>query len=241
MKIKYDLKTNKILLITTIVSAVIFLLAIIGIFIEIQGTEIAVLFALYIGGGLFLFSALNLFAGVCYIRRLKLHGYEIPYNKNEYNDDLRNVPCNKEQNTISDVNKGSRLLSRVYFAVFILAGIWNTYYIVHWYHLIKDNSVFLLVIQIILDLWWLILSIKCYKQTNNKKYKDDVELNFDKKERIPIENGIILCVILLCTTILSKVIAYNMSDYVMRSMEKQEKMSCVDAQMYVDYDEEVSI
>ena len=103
MKIKYDRRTTKVLLITTIVSLLLFLTGIIVMYFEITGLALLFLFGIYAGGGLLIYSLLNLVCAVCYFRRLKMHGYEVPYDRNRYGNDLKNVPNSYDSGNISFV------------------------------------------------------------------------------------------------------------------------------------------
>ncbi len=67
-KIKYDRRTIKILLVTTIVSALLFLTGLVCMLAQVEGDAVialSVLLGLYVGGGLFLFAGVNLLSGFC--------------------------------------------------------------------------------------------------------------------------------------------------------------------------------
>ena len=104
MKIKYDKRTIKVLLITTFASLVLFLAGMIVMYFEITGLALLFLFGIYAGGGLLSYSLLNLVCAVCYFRRLKMHGYEVPYDRNSYGNDLKNVPNSCDSESSIDIS-----------------------------------------------------------------------------------------------------------------------------------------
>lgn len=224
MKIKYDRSTNKILLITTIVSGLLVMVGLFCLFLNIDGTELIMLAGIG-GGGLFLFSGLNLFAGLCYIHRLQIYGYEIPYKKSDYNDNLQNVPhVNRQFGAETKKNIESRILFFLYIIVYLMANVWNMYYIVHWYKYVDSNATFLFFVQFIFDSYWLISASIFYRQRNTEKYRDDVELDAARKERTSMEKGIIVCVIILFFMVYIKMIITNMSDYIFHSRAEHDQM-----------------
>lgn len=123
---------------------------------EISGLELLFLVGIYAGGGLLIYSLLNLVCAVCYFRRLKIHGYAVPNDRNRYGNDLKNVPNSYDSGNSIDLSnhesKESMILAIFLFMVFVFANVWNIYYIIHWYKYVEDNAVFLLCVQIILDL-----------------------------------------------------------------------------------------
>ena len=118
----------------------------------------------------------------------------MPYDRNKYGNDLKNVLNSYASGSLIDVpNQGSKesvILAIFHAMVFVFANVWNIYYIINWYKYVNDDAVFLLCVQIILDLGWLIVAIVYFRQRNSEKYRDDVELDFSKKERSGIERGI---------------------------------------------------
>lgn len=224
MKIKYDRRTTKILLITTIVSGLLIILGQVGVFIDTKGSVLIVLAGIY-GVGLFLFSVFNLFAGLCYIHRLKHYGYEIPYKKSDYNNKLENVPhINRQFCAGTKQHTESSILFFICMSVYLMTNVWDIYYIVHWYKYVDSNATFLFCVQMILDFYWLISAVIFYKQRNIEKYRDDVELDVGRKKRISIEKGMIVCVIVLFFIVHIKMSITNMSDYIFHSRAEHDQM-----------------
>ena len=234
MKIKYDKRTIKVLLITTFASLVLFLAGMIVMYFEITGLALLFLFGIYAGGGLLIYSLLNLVCAVCYFRRLKMHGYEVPYDRNSYGNDLKNVPNSCDSESSIDISnqrsKESVILAIFHFMVFVFTNVWNICYIIHWYKYVEDNAVFLLCVQIILDLGWLIAAIVYFRQRDNEKYRDDVELDLSKKERSGIEKGILTGLVVLAVTVFIKAMVVNMADYVFHARQAKDQSIIEDIQ-----------
>ena len=243
MKIKYDNRTNRILWITTIISGLLALTGLFSYFLHIRGMLLFMLAGIF-GAGLFLVSGLHLFAGLCYIRRIKFHGYEIPYRKSDYDNNLQNVP-RKNGQVFDETKKNieSRILCFIYLIVYLLVNFWNIYYIVSWYKYVDSNAIFLLCVQLILDFYWLISAIIFYRQRNIEKYRDDVEMDAGRKKRTPIEKGMITCAILLIVMVYAKMIIVNMSDYISHSRSEHDQVYLERIQMEISraMQEEASI
>ncbi len=242
-KIKYDRRTIKILLVITIVSALLFLTGVICMLAEVEEDVVialSLLLGLYVGGGLFLFAGVNLLIGFCYIRRLKAYGYEIPYKKEDYGDDLRNVPCVSGKSCPEIKNVGSRILVFFYTVVFLLVNIWNVWYIVHWYQFDGGLAVFLLCIMLLFDSFWGISALLFYRQENMQRYRDDVEIDDSRKERMPVEKGIVSGMILLCIMMIFKMLIVQFEEHGFRSRAENDQRylqtisSCVGTAMMAD-------
>lgn len=216
MKIKFDGRTIKILLITTIVSTFLFLTGLFCMLAEVEVGDtvivVIVLLGLYVGGGIFLFAGLNLLIGFCYIRRLKAYGYEVPYKKEDYGNDLRNVPRVSKNSCQEAKNVGSRVLSFIYAAVFLLVNVWNVRYIVRWHPYLGNDAVVFGVLLFLLDSFWAIAAFVFFRQADTQRYRDDVEIEDGRKERISLDKGIVDGIILLCIMMLIKSAAVGISD-----------------------------
>lgn len=239
-KIKYDRRTIKILLVTTIVSALLFLAGVVCMLAEVEGAVVialVTLLGLYVGGGLSLFAGINLLSGFCYIRRLKAYGYEVPYKKEDYGDDLRNVPHVSGKSCPETKNVGRRVLVFYYATVFVLANAWNVWYIIRWYQFDGGLAVFLLCIMLLFDSFWGISAFRFYRQGNRQRYRDDVEIDDSRKERMPVENGIVSGMILLYFMVLIKILVIQFEEHGFRSRAENDQRylqtisSCVGSAM----------
>lgn len=223
MKIKYDGRTNKILRIATIFSALFTVAGWVCLFMEISGTEVIMVGGIYGGSVLFLFSGLQSLAGLCYVRRLKRHGYEVPYKREDYDNNLQNVPTHREHIRINEKSMESRILFVLYLCIFMAMNAWNVYYIISWYKYIDSVAMFWLRIMLVLDVCWMIGAIVFYRQRNVEKYRDDVEQDPNRKERVPVEKGVIICIVILVIVFTTKKVLWSASDYTFRSRVEHDK------------------
>lgn len=140
-------------------------------------------------------------------------------------------------------NIESRILFLLYMIVYLLANVWNIYYIVYWYKYVDSNAIFLLCVQLILDFYWLISAIIFFRQRNIEKYGDDVEMDASRKKRTPIEKGMITCAILLIFMVYEKNITVSMSDYISHSRAEHDQVYLERIQMEISraMQEEASI
>lgn len=122
------------------------------------------------------------------------------------------------------------ILAIFHLLVFVFANVWNIYYIIRWYQYVEDNAVFLLCVQIILDLGWFIAAIVYFRQRDNEKYRDDVEVDSSRKERSGIEKGILTGLVVLTVTVFIKAMVVNISDYVFHSRQAKDQGTIEDIQ-----------
>lgn len=227
MKIKYDKRTVKILLIVFCFALILFLTGLLVMHFEIAGLEILFLMGIYAGGVLLLYSFLNLIYASCYFARLKKHGFEVPYDRKKYENNLKNLPCltvsNCSGDAVSQSNKESIILAITNAVIFIFTNVWNIHYIIKWYKYLTDTAITLMCIQIIIDLCWLIMAIVYFRQRSNEKYRDDVELDLSRKERVCIERGFATVLVFLVMVIFIKTMTVNASDYMFRSRQLKDQ------------------
>lgn len=222
MKIQYDKRTIKILGMIMLLSALWNLTGWATLFFELdffefELTGIFAIGGIVMGGVLFLYSLAQLVEGLGYIRRLKAHGYEVPYNKRDYGNSLHKLPCLGDGTIAEGKSKESLALCILFWCVFMFSNIWNAYYAIHWYGYLEENALFLTKVLIFLDLFWMIMAIVFFFQRNNKKYRDDVDKDLKRKVRMSLERGIVTCVIVLIIVSYVKCIVVEMSEYVYRS------------------------
>lgn len=217
VKIKYDLHTIKILKITTLISFFFFATAILVPNL-LKGNVFAIyyfLFGFYIGGGVFIFSFLNLISGIFYVKRLRKHGYEVPHNRKDYDNRLEQLPRQTED-MANTTFWWCGAIGIIYMVIFLLGELWNTGYYVSWCFM-KDNAVVITFFLAIFDLLWLVVGIRYWRQRNNELFRDDVEVDPARKERWPLELAIVLGLIMLVFTCVAKTSGQSMTRYIFAS------------------------
>lgn len=217
MKIQFDLKTKELLKKLMMISGVLFLLAlIIGLF-DIKGLQVFFLFALYIGGAVLIYSTYQYVACLSYFKYLTAYGYELPQDKNEYENDLQNVP--KDEAVYQEAmqqpigTKDSKLLSIVTGAVFLLAVCHDLWFLVYWWFM-DDNVVSLTIIQFLYDCIFLIMAIRYNKHRNIEIYQDFLGNEAGIRVRTTFAKGILTVLALLVIGLYGKAMSTSMIKYV---------------------------
>lgn len=224
-KIRHDLREQKASLIGAVICTVLGMGAFVILNTALTDKLSSESFAMLIILGVVLFSAaafvlwLFYFDCFCYLRRLKKHGYILPKNKKEVVNGLAglsfdvNVMENKK--TVSGKNRESTVLGGVCFviAAAVLTSAVRIY--LQYSPFVADGSIIILVvIHLIMILGWLGFGFYFGRQCDNTKYKDDVELDADRKNRKNIVEGIMIIVILFVVTIMIICMLYNMAQYI---------------------------
>ena len=173
MKIKFDNVTAKTAKYCALIFTVLLLIGLVFSFLEIPGTEVFYIMAVYTGVLVGLPCYVVVFAAKLYFARLRVYGYEIPENKKTYGNNLNNLPKTREAGS-SLFAKHSRMGMWMYFAFFVLFLVVDVMYLIKW-HFMKDICTFLFTVCLVLDSVWLILAMILRRQRNTVKYRDDVE------------------------------------------------------------------
>lgn len=79
---------------------------------------------------------------------------------------------------------------KAFFALFLVVDVM---YLIKW-HFMKDICTFLFTVCLVLDSVWLILAVIMWRQRNTEKYRDDVECDKTRKERLNLENIIVFAI-----------------------------------------------
>ena len=197
MKIKFDNITAKTAKYCALIFTVLLLIGLVFSFLEIPGTEVFYIMAVYTGVLVGLPCYVVLFAAKLYFARLRAYGYEIPDNKKIYGNNLNNLPKTREAGR-SLFAKHSRIGMWMYFAFFVLFLVVDEMYLIKWHfmkgHFMKDICTFLFTVCLVLDSVWLILAVIMWRQRNTEKYRDDVECDKMRKERLNLENIIVFAI-----------------------------------------------
>lgn len=216
--IKYDVRTLKILFVTTLFSAFMAVAGFYCMAYEVRGIGLEIMILGFLFAGIFLYAGVNFLMGLSYLHRLKVYGYEIPRKREDYGNDLRNVPCLGRTTSRSEgKDRGSMVLCLLYAAVFLLVNTWNIRYFIEYHRLIDNSAEIFLVIMLLFDLFWAIYAVKFYRQGNLQKYRDDVEIDENRKERTPFEKGLLDCAIIFGIISVSKFLIAGLSGYMLQA------------------------
>lgn len=229
MKIKYDLRTLKLTKIVAIVSSVMFLIGLALLFwdsvMEQFGNGLLGLWLLFFeGAGLVMILCWGSYwAGRCYMKRLKSYGYELPINKKDYNNNLRNLPIVAEPEGVSLGSKYSRAFMIVALALYVIFLGLDIYYYAKW-NFMGENSLGLFIVIMILHLFWVFFALALRKQSNKEKYRDDVEKDYSRKTRWSMEGLIVAVVIMAFISLYANICAHTMTEYIYKSQQLNEQM-----------------
>lgn len=210
-KIKYDKLDVQILLWVSIISGFFFVLGIWQLFQELLANAMFPFILFYLGGFVFISSLLRFYCAKIYLRRLAKGGYELPDRKKRYDGLLRNLPRTKEE---IDLNGGNRSKKTAIFCLIVwgLCQLYQIMFVCSWsfYGTAKDAAIMLSVADFI----WLILALLFFVQRNEKKYKEDIEIDALRKNRFTKEDALIFLCALLFATFIIKLSFASMTQYI---------------------------
>lgn len=231
--IKYDQRQIKILRIMTVLFGILTVLSGILMFGDFDVFEksadlIGVLDVVYvvmfcsglISGPVFLCSLYQLLSGISYMRRLQQHGYEVPEDKRQYDYILEKLPIQQlTADAVSNAetrNKSSVILGVLSLVSLIILGISNVLYLVEWsfYH---EEIIFMICMIFVIDIVLLVYCVLFFRQTNEVRYKNDVEIDSSRKNRMPFVEGVLTILILICLSVFMKYEAHSLTDYIFKS------------------------
>ncbi len=197
MKIKFDNITAKTAKYCALIFTVLLFIGLFLAFLKIPGTEVFYIMAVYTGLLVGFPCYVVFLAAKLYFARLKAYGYEIPENKKTYENNLNNLPKTHGAGN-SLFAKHSRIGMWMYFTCFVLFLVVDVMYLIKWHfmrgHFMKDICTFLFTVCLVLDSVWLILAVIMRRQMNPEKYRDDVECDKTRKERLNLENIIVFAI-----------------------------------------------
>ena len=217
VRIKYDKQSMTMIKATAIAATIIFFIGIVLMLMEISGTEILVLFALYIGAGVSVACYMALVAGWLYMKRLTGYGYQIPEKKSDYDEKIENLPRLYSVDAISIYGKHSKWCSRACILLFAVFFCLDMIFFQQW-KFMKGNCDSLFVLCLFFYSIWIVFALALKKQSNSEKYRDDVEADITRKERWSIEQILFTMIILFLLSLYANYTAHSMTGYIFNTM-----------------------
>lgn len=189
----------------------------------IESSELLMIIVLLVymcSGPALLYSIYQLLSGISYLKRLKKHGYEVPEDKKDYDSLLELLP-HQEQEVDEDAKKMCNKTSLALgicslITLLVLFGI-DVWFVAEWYSYYKSEVVSIIGLISIIDVVLLVYCIIFFRQRNEKRYKDDVEIDENRKNRMPLVEGVLTIFILLVLSGFVKHTAHSMTNYLFRS------------------------
>lgn len=216
MKIKYDKKTIQILFTVVIFCAALFGISLLLLFLEVSGLELLWLVSFYMGGSVGIVSLAALISGKFYLRRLKVYGYVLPERNKDYGGNLENLPKAEENNEKSIFARHSRYGMFGNIALYIIFMLLDLQYFLKWKFL-GENAKAMFLMCALFYLVWLIQALILWKQSNPEKYRDDVEIDSTRKERMSLDIILVSTVILGLISASAMYNAHSMTNYIFQS------------------------
>lgn len=242
-KIRYDLRNKKQLFVVAVLFTSVSVILGIVIFFSSSGEKwsaewaAVILIADVIVCPLAALAAWLLFWDCCfYLKRLERYGYFPPENKKEHDGLLNNLDrkkAEKDNDSQSEnalnagtkrVNDGSGHLyskeSVILSVCAFLCGIvilgCAVYFLWEW-NILGENAYFMFDILVMLAVLWGVGSFVYWRQRNIAKYRDDVEMDDNRRQRQNLVSGIITIAICMAISLFTVYIVYDMADYMYRS------------------------
>ena len=227
MKIKFDRIIAKTAKCCALICTVLFVIGVVFSFLEIDGTEFFYIMTIYASVLVGVPCYVVLLSAKFYFIRLRAYGYEIPENKKTYGNNLNNLPKTREAGR-SLFAKHSRIGMWMYFAFFVL--FLDVMYLIKW-HFMKDICTFLFTVCLVLDIVWLILAVIMWRQRNTEKYRDDVECDKTRKERLNLENIIVFAIFWAIVCALVSNLAVSTTKYMYKTQMEDAQVAAAELKM----------
>lgn len=148
-----------------------------------------------------------------YLKRLKKHGYDVPADKRQYHNSLlalpRTLPTYQE-------TLGNSMESILAAAAFLLTSIGVVVSAASLYikYAAFDIKYFGLFGNTLLLSYGLIRAFMFWRQRLNSKYRDDVEMDKNRKQRKPFSKALMELSVYLCTIVMGTLVLYMGSEVI---------------------------
>lgn len=236
--IKFDGWTVWLLGVLTIGSVFAFLASVAMVY--YAKVSVAAVFAFMFGVLFFILLAYWL-RGKTYLSRVTKYGYEIPWHSRDYGFILENVPRTEVTLEQEPYNRRSKFFSLFFVYIWLCFLALNVWLCCDW-TFIGGIEIFGVVLTII-DLYWLYKALQYRKQISNEEYKEDIEIDKYRKDRISLEKAIFDLVVMLLVFGGIKSTAFNYVDYVYRAQVEgdRQKVEEIHSTMEMTYRELVAL
>lgn len=228
--IKYDKRSIKAWSIAVAVTGVVFGASIFLIYISVNfggnskfGRIVTVMAVagLLMGGVLLIWSLYHLLAGVFYLKRLEKYDYEIPEDKRAYECMLEQVPRYGMQRNTMTYSPTSKCLALLCVLMGVVMIGCSCYFLYKWNFM--GDTVVLFVLLLIVDALWIFPALFFRNQMNLQKFKDDVEIDAVRKNRMNGFSGVVAIAVLVGACLFVKYMAHNMCEYVFKTRMSEDQ------------------
>ncbi|MCM1158205.1 MAG: hypothetical protein NC300_05395 [Bacteroidales bacterium] len=156
---------------------------------------------------------------VFYLKRLRKYGYEVPVDKRDFQRDLEKLPgTGNGLKDASAKNHGSIALTAITGMIVIALIIYDAYFLYQYSRLGETIWLFAGALAFA-TLIWLCHGLFYACQISNRKYKDDVEIDYCRKNRRNLIDGLVEIAVLAVFTFSFLAIINNAAQYMLKARE----------------------
>lgn len=247
-KIRYDLGNRKQLFVVAVLFTSAAVILDIIVFFSSSGEKwsaewaAVMLIAAVVVCPLTALAAWLLFWDCClYLKRLERYGYVLPGNKKAYNGLLNNLDWKKAEKDndsqsenalnvhtkrVDDgsgplYSKESVILSVCAFLCGIVILGYAVYFLWKW-NILGGNAHFMFGMLVALAVLWGVGGVYYWRQRSITKYRDDVEMDSNRRQRQNLVNGVITIAICMVVSIFIVDVVYYSADYMYHSRPESE-------------------
>lgn len=179
---------------------------------------------LLMGGVLLIWFLYLLLAGVFYLKRLDKYDYEVPEDKRAYECMLEQMPRYGMRRNTMEYSPTSKCLALFCVLMGVVMIGCSCYFLYKW-DFMGDDTVVLFVLLLIADALWILPTLFFRNQMNTQKFKDDVEIDAVRKNRMNGFSGAVAIAVLVGACLFVKYMAHGMSEYVFKTrMSEDQKL-----------------
>ncbi len=218
-QIKYDQMDMKIGLMVAIICTIASVVTIVMMSLSILDRMNARLTAVIVIGGIYCWPLLSIvgwrlfFSSFAYMKRLKQYGYKAPERKKTYHG--RQDLLERFEVSPPDVNRWHPE-SVILACVAWIAGVGSLPYPFYVWKCYPDMEG-VLGMMLFPVVCWVVMGFYYWRQREQLKFKDDVELDEKRKNRQNLVDGLVTILVCIFLTILFSIIMYNLAGVIYKS------------------------
>ncbi|MDE6624759.1 MAG: hypothetical protein K2K56_00155 [Lachnospiraceae bacterium] len=157
--------------------------------------------------------------GVLYLKRLKRFGYVVPEDKNAFDKALAQLPREENATGSKPVKNYDSIALTVLTGAIVIGLLVYDICFLYQYSGVGNDIWFFEGLLILGTLIWLFLGISYARQISNRRYKYDVEIDYSRKNRRNLIDGIVEIIVLLVFTFPSIAVINNVVQYMIKARE----------------------
>ncbi|MDE5778721.1 MAG: hypothetical protein K2I10_09505 [Lachnospiraceae bacterium] len=222
-KIKYDMRDKRNAFMLAIVLSLLTVISFMAYFLPSDGFSAE--FVCFITLSIISSPVVCLAGGayyleICtYLNRLKKHGYETPKNKKDFSGKLEYLSKAEQSPCISGKSGESISLAVACLLCSIGVALEAAYYLFdnrfNW-DIMGAELIFMEGMILVMAVLWLLGAFAYWRQRIQEYYRDDVEMDENRKARRQIVDGVITILVMLLITIVMVSCIHSITDYIQK-------------------------